>query len=338
MFLLAVGLFSFFLTLILVKLALKFFPVWGLMDRPHKYGLKRAPIPYYGGIVIVLAFVVSVLIWVPLDMKVMGFLLGGILVAVVSFIDDRKGLSPYIRLLTQVIAGLVLYFSGIFLTSLPGPWGGELVLIPVVAAVLTVVWVVLVMNTFNWIDGLNGLPSGVSTIASLVILGLAMRPGLHAVDQNGLIIMALILAMVCLVFWFYDFHPAKILMGDTGSMFLGYALAALAIFAGGKLATAFLVLGFPILDAFWVILRRIFSGKSPFKGDLQHFHHRLSYAGLSHRMALILIYTFSALFGFLAIWLGTQEKIWAIVILLSTMAIVGFGVVLMEIEKKRKRG
>jgi UDP-GlcNAc:undecaprenyl-phosphate GlcNAc-1-phosphate transferase len=163
-----------------------------------------------------------------------------------------------------------------------------------------------------------------------------MRPDLHSVDQNSLVLMALILAMVCLAFWFHDFYPAKILMGDTGSMFLGYILAALAMFSGGKIATAFLVLGCPILDAFWVILRRVFAGKSPFHGDLQHFHHRLVYAGLTTREALLVLYLFSALFGFWAIWLGTQAKIWAIVILLSTMAIVGFGVVLMEIEKKRK--
>lgn len=332
-----IGLFSFLLTFILMRLALRLFPQWGMLDKPEKYGLNRAPIPYYGGIVIVLAFLISVVVWVRLDWKISGFLLGGIMVAVVSFIDDKRGLSPFLRLGLQIVAGLVLFFSGISLFSLPLPWGGELVLLPVFSAALTVIWVVLIMNTFNWIDGLNGLPSGISTIAALVIFALGMRPD-HAVDQSSLIAMALILAVVCLVFWRYDFYPAKILMGDTGSMFLGYILAGLAIFAGGKLATAFLVLGCPILDAFWVILRRVISGQSPFKGDLQHFHHRLTHAGLSVRQSLLVLYAFSAIFGGLAIWLGTQAKFWTLIVLISTMAIIGFAVVLTEIEKSRKKG
>ena len=318
-----------------MKLALWLFPQWGLMDRPHKYGLKRAPIPYYGGIAIVLAVVSLLLFWLKWDLRLAGFLGGGVMVAVVSFIDDFRGLSPYLRLLMQFFAGLILFFSGISLTGLPNPLGGEFVLVPVLSALVTVIWVVLVMNTFNWIDGLNGLPSGLSTIAALVIFSLSIRQGIHAVDQTVVSTMALVVASVCLVFWFFDFYPAKILMGDTGSMFLGYALAAMAIISGGKIATAFLVLGIPILDAIWVILRRIFSGNSPFKGDLQHFHHRLMYAGLSQRQALVIIYAMSAVFGFGAVWLGTVQKFWALVILVSTMAIVGFAVVLMEIERKR---
>jgi UDP-GlcNAc:undecaprenyl-phosphate GlcNAc-1-phosphate transferase len=143
--------------------------------------------------------------------------------------------------------------------------------------------------------------------------------------------------MTMLVFWYFDFYPAKILMGDTGSMFLGYTLAALAIFSGGKMATAFLVMGFPILDAFWVIVRRILNGKSPLKGDLFHFHHRLIYAGLSERSALVVIYSAAAVFGLMAVFLSSAQKIWAIIGLFATMAILGFGIVVLEIEKSRKK-
>lgn len=336
--------------LIMVRLALWLFPKWGLMDRPHKYGLKRAPIPYYGGITIVAAFILSILIWVKLDWEIIGFLFFGLLVAGVSFIDDRRGLSPILRLGVQVVAGVGLFFSGVAIHSLPNPFGTEFNLsvvmlnfpmwgweLAVFSLLATVLWVVMIMNTMNWIDGLNGLPSGISVIAALTIFGLSVRPDLQSIDQSTVAAMALILAMVVLAFWFHDFYPAKILMGDTGSMFLGYTLAALAIFSGGKIATAFLVMGVPILDAFWVIVRRLLSGKSPLKGDLFHFHHRLIYAGLSEPRALAVIYAVAGVFGLMAVFLSSAQKIWAIIGLFATMAILGFGIVVLEVEKNRKK-
>ena len=352
-----IGLSSLIIGLILVRLALWLFPKLGLMDKPQKYGLKRHPIPYFGGIVIVIAFILGILIWVKLDWEIIGFLFFGLLVAIVSFIDDKRGLSPILRLAVQVLAGIGLFFSGVAIHSLPNPLGGEIDLsaitlnipmwewlspsmmlgLAVFSLLATILWVVLIMNTMNWIDGLNGLPSGITVIAALTIFGLSIRPDLHSIDQSTVAAMALILAMVVLAFWFHDFAPAKILMGDTGSMFLGYALAALAIFSGGKIATAFLVMGVPILDAFWVIVRRLLSRKSPLKGDLFHFHHRLINAGLSERKALAVIYAIAAVFGLMAVFLSSSQKIWAIIGLFATMAILGFGIVILEVEKSRKK-
>lgn len=335
---------SFLTGWVAVQAALRFFPKWGLMDRPLKYGLKRAPIPYYGGLAIVTAFMLSALFWLKLDTRLLIFLATALIIAAISFWDDYKGLKPIWRLLMQVVAGVVLFVSGTMVTAIPNPIGAELPLsnwifggIAVGSLFVTVVWVVLIMNTVNWIDGLNGLPSGVSTIASLVIFVLSIKPD-NAVDQTAVAVMALILGMVTLAFWLYDFYPAKILMGDTGSMFIGFMLAGLAIYSGGKLATAILVLGFPIVDAIWVILRRIFNGTSPFKGDLIHFHHRLLYAGFTMRQALCVIYIACLIFGVLAIFLGTGQKLWAFLGLLATMAILGFLVVILEIEKSREKG
>ncbi len=340
-----IALTGFVLTLFLVKLALHFFPKWGLVDRPHKYGLNRPPVPYYGGIIIVLAFMTGCGIFLRLDAKILAFLSIGLVVALISFIDDLKGISPYLRLLMQFLAGAGLFFSGTFVSAFPNPIGPEISLtgfqlggVAVASLVVTVLWVVMIMNTLNWADGLNGLSSGVSGIAAWIIFLLSVKPGLHSVDQTAVIIMSLLLGVVLLVFWYFEFYPARILMGDTGSMFVGFMIAGLAIFSGGKLGTAFLVLGFPILDAIWVILRRMFAGKSPFKGDLQHFHHRLLYAGLSTRQALTVIYLASILFGIMALVLGSGQKIWAIIGLMAVMAIIGFSVVILEVEKTRKKG
>lgn len=343
--------FAFGLTFILVCLALKFFPKWGLMDRPHKYGLKRAPIPYYGGLAIFIAFVVSVSLFVKPDQHLIGFLIGATLITIVSFLDDLFSLNPWLRLFVQILAALVLVFSGIGIHSISNPLGAEIGLdqwiftlnlekvyqISVLATLFTIIWVVWIVNTMNWLDGLNGLPSGVAAIAALVIFLLSIRPGIHfdLSAQTEVAIISIILFGCTLAFWIFDFYPAKILMGDTGSMFLGFSLATLAIFSGGKIATAFLVLGFPILDAGWVIIRRVLEGKSPLHGDLKHLHHRLLEVGLSQRKALILIYSLSAVFGLIAVYLEGKQKLFAIIVMFVLMFILGYlGVRFAHIKNK----
>ncbi len=325
---------SFLISLIFVLAALKLFPRLGLMDRPKKYGLKRAPIPYYGGLAIISAFVISLLIFVDIDLRVLGMLGGALLIGAVSFVDDFRGLHPVIRLIVQVLAGVVLVVSGVGIESLSNPFG-DAISFGALSALFTVIWVVLIVNAMNWIDGLHGLSSGVGTIASFVLFFLAIGPG-HSVDQSTFATIALILGSTLFAFWLFDFAPAKILMGDTGSMFIGFVLATLAIFAGGKVVTVLMVLGFPILDAFWVISRRVLSGVSPLKGDRQHLHHRLLQSGLSERQALLIIYASALLFGLMAIFLGTTEKLWAILLLLLVMAIVGFIAVLKSLQQEKQ--
>ncbi len=338
------AIFAFLFTVILTYGAIKLFPKIGLMDRPHKYGLKRDPIPYYGGTVIFFVFIISVLLFVKLDIHLMGYLMAAILLVSVSFADDMFGLSPYFRLAMQFLAGMILVFVGIGVNSISNPFGAPLVLdsnvlsftlddvlikVSILGAAFTVLWVIAVVNTMNFLDGLNGLPSGVTAIAGLTLFFLSIRSGIHYDISNQVPVatMSIILFAVCLGFWLFDFYPAKILMGDTGSVFLGFTLATLAIFSGGKVATAVLVLGFPILDAGWVILRRILEGKSPFKGDLKHLHHRLLDAGLSHRKSLILIYILCALFGGTAVFLQGKAKVYALVTLFLLMIGVAIWVV-----------
>lgn len=340
------GLFAFVITFWMVLTALKYFPKWGLMDRPLKYGLKRKPIPYYGGIIIYIGFVLSVLIFVKIDFTVLAFLGGATLIAGVSFLDDLFSLSPVLRLGVQILSAVILVVAGIGIHSLTNPLGGTIALdswiinintvyqLSVFAALFTVFWVVAIVNTMNFLDGLNGLVSGVSVIAGFSIFLLSVRPGIHydVSSQVPVAIMSIILFGVALAFWMFDFYPAKILMGDTGSMFLGFVIAVLAIFSGGKIATAFLVMGAPILDAFWVIFRRIIRGKSPLKGDLRHFHHRLLYTGLSDRKALFLIYFITAFFGGIAVFLEGIDKLYAIMALVILMMTLGF--VAVKYEKK----
>lgn len=319
------------------RLSRKYFPLLGLVDRPKKYRLKRSPIPYYGGLGIFFSFLVTVLTFLGVDQTVLVVLGGAFLIVLVSFLDDYLGLSPYIRLLVQVLIGFLVFLFGIGIESVRIPFVGEFGLdiwtysgMSVLALIATVGWFVLLMNVMNFLDGLNGLVSGTSTISFLVIFLLSIQ-SFHLIDQFYVSVMSIALVGICLVFWFFDFYPAKILMGDTGSMFLGYMIAILSILAGGKLATAILVLGFPILDAFWVILRRIYDRKSPFKGDYKHLHHRLLRMGLTEKRALTLNYVFCGLFGLVALLSpSTLHKGIAILSLILVMFFVALYVVKKE--------
>lgn len=326
---------AFLLTLFFTKLALKFFPKWGLLDKPEKYGLTRKPIPYFGGLILYFVFLICLLVFAKIDKHLIGFLSAGGLLVAVSFWDDKKGLSPVFRLFMQFFVALILIFTGIGIEVITNPFGGELVLnnwqIPfkvngvfyhftILADLFTIIWVMGMINTMNWLDGISGLTSGIATIGGLTLGFLSLSP---IVNQPEIAMMCFVFATICFTFWFFDFYPPKILMGDSGSMFLGFVLAVFGIFSGGKVATAFMVMGFPILDAAWVILRRIREGNSPFKGDLKHFHHRLLEVGLTERKALIFIYFICVVFGVSALFLSTFGKFIAIVLMFLLMVVIG---------------
>ncbi|MEK7524282.1 MAG: MraY family glycosyltransferase, partial [Patescibacteria group bacterium] len=187
-------------------------------------------------------------------------------------------------------------------------------------------WLVIMMNVMNWLDGIPGLASGISTIAQFSLFVLSLQQ-FHLVDQSALITLSSVLAASTLAFLIFDFHPPKILMGDTGSMFLGFMLGVLSILSGGKLATALLIMGFPVFDAIWVTIRRVLRGTSPLKGDHSHFHHRLLKVGLSERKALIFNYLLCAAFAAIALTIHTPlGKFAALIGLLVTMGLVGIGI------------
>ena len=339
---------SFFLTLILILGALKIFPLLKLMDKPAKYGLFRKSIPYSGGILIFIVFVSLILIFLDIDKHILGLLAGAFLILFVSFLDDFYNLSPKLRLFVQFLAALTLIVSGIGIDFVRSPFDGLINLeswqipvkfgniiynITIFADLFTIVWVLGMMNTVNWMDGVNGMASGISFIAFLILFFLSTREGMHYIDQTQVASLSIILAGTSMAFVLFEFYPAKILMGDSGSMFLGFMIAVLAIFSGGKVATAILVMGVPILDAVWVVARRLKQGRSPLKGDLQHFHHRLLKAGFSQRSALLMMYFFSLSFGVVALFLDNAlSKSIAMIVLIIIMIFLGVWVVRREVK------
>lgn len=279
-----------------------------------------------------------------LDIKFLGIGLGALILVVVGLMDDKKSLSPWAKLIFQIIAALLVVFSGTRVEYFNNPFGGFInldiwqfdftlsgitfSLVPL-ADLFSLFWIVAIINVVNFLDGLDGLAAGVSFLASMSIFFISL---LLTVFQPATALFSAILCGSLLGFLFFNFNPAKIFMGDSGSQFLGYILAVFAIISGAKMATAFLVLGFPILDGLWVILRRIKERRSPFYPDKNHLHHRLLRAGFSIREAVLFLYVLSIAFGVVGILSTTYGKLVALIVLVAVMVIIAL--ILLSLERK----
>jgi len=197
-------LFSFFLTLLGIFLMLKFFPKLKLLDRPHEYGLSRAPIPYSGGIIFFMVFLAATFLFVDITKPIAGVILAALLITVVSFMDDRMRLSPWLRLVAQMLAGAIIVFAGVKIQLMNNPFGAPLMLdsvefeilgqkIWLFSALAIVAWLMLMMNVMNWLDGIPGLASGVSTIAQISLFLLSIQQ-FHIVDQSAIVTISSVLA------------------------------------------------------------------------------------------------------------------------------------------------
>ncbi len=316
---------------------------YGIIDRPNEARkIHSRPIAYLGGVAIFTGFAVSALINLAFTRQLAALLVGCLILVIIGVIDDARGLSPWIKLMWQFVAAGVALSGGIGITAITNPFGGTILLdawrfpvtigdfsfhITPVANLLSILWMVGLANTMNFLDGLDGLSCGISAIAASIIFLLSIS---DRVNQPGTALLAVILAGAALGFLPYNFYPARIFMGDSGAYFLGLALAMLAIYSGGKLATASLVLGFPILDAIWAALRRLARGTSPFRADRKHFHHMLLDIGLNQRQAVLTLYAVAAVFGAIALESDSMAKFIALLSLVGLMVVslVGMGAIL----------
>ena len=317
----------------------------GWVDYPSPRKIHTKPVPRLGGIALFLAFLLTVLFYLiflsdklkfvdervwGVDRNLFGVLLGALILVGAGIYDDIKGLSPFWKFFFQFLAALCVVLFGIRIWWFSNPFGPKIVL-GAWSHLFVIFWIVFLVNVVNWLDGLDGLATGVSAISTLTLFFLSLKPEVH---QPATALLALILFASALGFLPFNLNPAKIFLGDSGSMFLGYMLAIFAIISGGKVATAFLVLGIPIFDALWVILRRLFQGRPPWLADRRHLHHRFLEAGFSQRQAVFFLYLIAIIFGVAALKLQTWGKLWALLLLFGLMILLAF--VLIFLEKRRK--
>ncbi len=256
---------------------------------------------------------------------------GGGLIMYGGWRDDAFGLSAGRQLVWPILAALVAVAAGIGPKVLSSPWGGFVHLGAVASAALAFAWLMGMMYTTKLLDGLDGLATGISAIGSFIIFGLTQFTPFY---QPSVGLLALALGGAALGFLVWNWHPAKIFLGEGGSLYLGFMLGVLSIISGAKIATALLVMGIPILDVAWVIVRRLFwDKKSLVEGDRKHLHYRLLDVGLSHQQAVLLLYALATTFGVASLFLGTTGKVVALGLLLGVMFTLGV-VTVSRLQKK----
>lgn len=321
-----------------LKKAIKIFPIWGWKDRPEAHSIHQIEKPRGGGLVLAILFFLSLPIFLPLDYRLVGFILSGILIVGINFLDDRFRIVWWQRLLVEIVGAIIVVSSGIEIAVLTNPFTNTAIFLdtalPFLAKILTVLWILVFINMMNWIDGIDGLATGIGGISCLVLFALSLMP---FVNQPGIAKVALLLAALLFVFLRFNFFPAQIKLGDTGATFIGFALAILAIFSSAKIATFFLVLGIPLLDVVWVVGRRVLlEKKSPMTGDKKHLHHRLLRLGLSVPQVCYLLYTITAILGGISLLLnGATMKLAAIIIMCVGM--VGFFTRIAYLEHQKEQ-
>lgn len=303
-------------SLALTPITIIFAKKYGFVDDPkaHKHPalIHKRVIPRAGGLPIFIAVAATSLILAEPTAKLWGILLGGLILLLAGLLDDRRDLGAGVKLAAQFAAALVVVASGVDIPFITNPLGGIIRLdtVEIVADLLAIFWIVWVINMINFSSGVDGQMPGIVFIALFVIFAASLRFGN---DSGQLIVsqLAMAAAGATLGFLFYNFYPAKIFPGDSGSYFLGYLVAVVAILSGAKVGTAILVMAVPLIDGVFTIVRRIASGKSPFLGDRKHLHHRLLELGWGQRRIALFYWLLCAILGAAALRLEAGEKLFA---------------------------
>ena len=317
---------SYALTPVVKLIAIKI----GALDHPDPRKVHKGLMPRMGGLAVYLAFAAALLLSPARTYPVVwGLLVGATIIVALGIVDDTRGLSPKVKLLGQILAAYAVIHFGIEVDYITNPLTGKMWLLGMLSVPLTLFWIVAVTNAINLIDGLDGLAGGVSSIAALTMAAVAWTQwGSSGIaGMPNVVMLSLMLVAATLGFLKHNFHPAKIFLGDTGSMFLGFTLAVMSIMSLTKSATAvsvivpLVILGIPLLDTFFAIIRRYHKHQPIFQPDREHLHHQLMALGLSHRQTVLVIYGLSAFLGINAVLLNLISSNQALA-LLAVLAVV----------------
>lgn len=314
---------SFAISLLIVPLLIFLAKHFGFVDYPNYRKVHKVPMPYLGGVAILLSFTAVTLFAQPVETEYKPIIIGAWLICLIGLVDDKYDLKPLVKFFGQLIAIAVPISYGIVIDTI-SPFGFE-INFGVFSILVTVIWMAAIINAINLIDGLDGLATGV------VIIALASIAVITIFQQNIFVMMlCIILLGSCLGFLPYNFHPAKTFLGDNGAMMLGYIIGVLSII-GFKNITfislffPIIILGVPFMDIFFAAVRRYREGVSVWRADKNHLHHRVQKLGFSHRETVVLIYFIALLFaiGGVIMYLATVPGAVIIaILLLFTMNLV----------------
>ena len=301
---------------------------------------KTKPSIYYGGVVIISLINIFCFTVINQPYLIIGLLITSIIIVFIGTLDEIKNLSPSAQLISQFAIAAIISASGWVIRYISNPWSEGIIYLQLISVgnlslmsiMLTSVWLVFLMNAINWIDGADGLAGGIGSVAFITLAVVALLP---SVQDSRTLSLAIIGAGVTLGFLIWNWPPAKVYLGTTGSWFLGLFIGITAIVGGGKIATTLLVLAIPTLDVILVIIQRLVNKQAPWQGDTKHhLHQRLQAAGLSPQTITLLAILFSASFGLAAISLQTHQKIWTLAVVGALQAVAA--IILWLRHKQRK--
>ncbi len=314
---------------VMISLAARFHLVDDPKTHKHPAIVHTTPVPRGGGVPIAVGIVFATLFFLPIDKALIMILLGATCAVLMGLFDDRYDLSPYMRFILNFIIASLPVIGGVTMLFITNPLGDGVIsfnnlqlpfgllgkeTIILLADAFSILWIVWTMNMLNWSTGVNGQMPGVAAIAAITIGMLSLR--FSPLDVNSLTTskLSFIVAGAALGFLPFNFPKAKIFPGYGGTI-IGFMLAVLSILSGAKLATAILVMGIPTIDAIFTIVRRVSTGRSPFRGDRGHFHHLLLRKGVSVPKIAVFYWCVSAILGAIALMLSSREKLFAIIVL-----------------------
>jgi len=304
-----------------------------IIDRPETAERKihSTPIALLGGWAVFLSTTLIILAIrylhladftvIPLKLF-LGIILASIVIIIGGTLDDKFNLPPHEQIIFPLAATIIVLASGLHIGYITNPFGSAGTVIyfaQIIGIIIAFIWLMGMMYTTKFLDGLDGLAAGISAIASLFIFLISLRWD-TPLSATG--IWALALLGASLGFLLFNWQPAKIFLGEGGSVFIGFLLGVLSIITGSKITTTLLVMGIPILDVLWVIIQRLISHRSPFAGDRGHLHYRLLSLGLSNKQAVLILYFIALGFGSLGVISSSYGKMILVVCLVAVMAML----------------
>ena len=335
---------SFVLTILLIPFAKRFsYQFRFMIDRPSVRRIHTQPIPRTGGIVMILAFVLAILSSMMFILEnlaittILGILIASLVGALIGICDDLYGMHAFQKLSGQFIVSLVLIASDLRVDKIILPFHGDCYLAPSLSFPLTLLWVATVMNAINLIDGLDGSAAGLSFIAAVSMSFISYQTG-----NTSSLLISVGIAGTCLGFLRYNYHPASVFMGDSGSMFIGATFSGLSLLitqngtTNGSLWIPVSILVIPFLDTILAVIRRVSNGKNVFLADTEHLHHQLLNFGFSQRQITLIFYLISILMGILTIICFNWTNPLSVTIIVSVdLILLIFGLIITTACKKR---
>lgn len=319
MYTLLLIIFSMIVSLILTPIIIKISQKMDIVDKPNYRKVHTKPISVLGGTVILFSFLLGIWLGHPIETEVKPLVIGSVLIYLVGLIDDIYDLKPIIKLIGQIVAALVVVYYGVTIDFISLPIGPT-IHFGILGVPITVIWIVAITNAINLIDGLDGLASGISAIALATI-------GFIAILQANIFIIMIcsVLIGALLGFLCFNFHPAKIFLGDSGALLIGFIVGFLSLLGFKNITFVSLffpivILAVPFIDTLFAMIRRVKKGQHIMQADKSHLHHKLLDLGYSHRQTVVLIYSIAILFSLSSIILYLSQS-WGVIMMLILIII-----------------